>query len=255
VIVSSRTVAIAAREITMTESQTHRIRLFHQQSYFVLPGFLEPAEYRELCGAADVILQRTRAVSEHEGHTTPSISLLSNAGQLAQEPDGLERLLRFVSSTRICGLLDGLTAPTEDPTPRLQKTDYYHEQTVRDWDGDWHRDSQFNQVDPERERARVLTTTALHVRVALHDDDRLEVVPGSHRRWDSEAELAVRKGARRASAHMPQATRIVLRAGDVCVFHAWSIHRGTYRRTPLRRTLDALYTFGRAPDGPFAALE
>jgi hypothetical protein len=152
-------------------------------------------------------------------------------------------------------LLDGLANPAEDPTPRLQKTDYYHEQTVRDWDGDWHRDSQFNQVDTEHERTRVLTTTAVHVRVALHADDRLEIVPGSHRRWDSEAELAARKGARRASAHMPQATRITLGVGDVCVFHAWSIHRGTYRRTPRRRTLDSLYTFGQAPDGPFGPRE
>ncbi len=238
----------------MTESRTHRARLFHQQSYFVLPAFVEPGESSALCRAADIALEYTRAHSQHQGHTTPSISLLSNAAYSTRESGAFERLLRFASSAPICGLLDGLASSAEDPTPRLQKMDYYHEQTVRAWDGDWHRDSQLNQPDPERERARVLETTALHVRVALCDDDRLEIVPGSHRRWDTEAELHIRKGARRTSAGMPHATRILLRGGDVCVFHAWSIHRGTYRRTPRRRTLDLLYVFGSPPALPLESL-
>lgn len=71
-------------------------------------------------------------------------------------------------------------------------------QTKRDWDDDWHRDSQFGQPDPELECRRILTTTSVHVRVALEDDDRLEIVPGSHRRWDTPEELQIRKGSKRA---------------------------------------------------------
>jgi ectoine hydroxylase-related dioxygenase (phytanoyl-CoA dioxygenase family) len=132
----------------------------------------------------------------------------------------------------------------------VENTDYYHEQTKSDWDGDWHRDSQFGQPDPAIERTRILTTTAVHVRVALEDDDRLEIVPGSHERWDTPEELHVRKGSKRAASAMTGATRIALGAGDACIFHAWSIHRGTYRRSPLRRTLDSLYAFGRPPIRP-----
>jgi ectoine hydroxylase-related dioxygenase (phytanoyl-CoA dioxygenase family) len=123
----------------------------------------------------------------------------------------------------------------------LEQLHYYHEQTKRDWDGDWHRDSQFGRPDPEHERARFENSVAVHVRVAFEDDDWLQIVPGSHARWDTPEELHIRRGSDRATAFMPNATRIRLRAGDGCLFHAWSIHRASYRCAPIRRTLDALY--------------
>jgi hypothetical protein len=85
------------------------------------------------------------------------------------------------------------------------------------------------------------TTSSVHVRVAFENDDRLEIVPASHARWDTDEEFRLRKGSDRASDRMPGAERITLRAGDACLFHAWSIHRATYRRAPIRRTLDLLY--------------
>jgi len=84
------------------------------------------------------------------------------------------------------------------------------------------------------------------VRVAFEDDDRVEIVPASHARWDTDEAFRLRKGSDRASNRMPGAERIVLRAGDACAFHAWSIHRATYRRAPIRRTLDLLYAAVRA---------
>ena len=101
---------------------------------------------------------------------------------------------------------------------------YYHEQTKKDWDGDWHRDE-----------------GEVHVRVALEDDDCLEIVPASHLRPSTPEELAIQKGADRASGAMPNAQRVVLQAGDLCVFEAATIHRAVYRCAPIRRTIDAVY--------------
>lgn len=229
----------------MTPLPHERVQLFCRDGYFVVPRFLLGAELDELRHPCDLALARARAHSKEKGHSTPSIDLLAAADDPALDPAVLQRLLYFVSSPRVCALLLGLAYPGEDEVPRARKLDYYHEQTRRDWDGDWHRDSQFVAHDPEHERAVISNTTSAHVRVALQDDDRLELVPGSHRRWDTQAELRVRKGAARTTPDMPAATRIVLRAGDACVFHAWSIHRGTYQRTPVRRTLDCTYAFGR----------
>ena len=225
--------------------QSNQVQFFRERSYFVVPGFLNETEVAELRRACDVVLERVRAESKTQGHTSPSVNLFADTGHFAAEPVALERLLTFVSSAPVCALLTGLAYADECSTPRLKKADYYHEQTRHDWDGDWHRDSQFKEYDPERERALVLGTTSVHVRFALEHDDRLELVEGSHRRWDTDEELRIRKGARRTSAAMPEARRIALRTGDACVFHAWSIHRATYQRAPVRRTLDSLYTFGR----------
>lgn len=227
--------------------QRERLQSFRLHGYFVVPAFLDPTELGELRRACDIALERARAASTENGHTTPKIGVFTEPSYFSHQPGALDRLTTFVGSARVCALLEGLALEGEDDTPHLENTDYYHEQTKHDWDGDWHRDSQFGQPDPELECRRILTTTSVHVRVALVDDDRLEIVPGSHRRWDTPEELQIRKGARRTSSAMPGATRIAVKAGDACVFHAWSIHRATYRRAPLRRTLDSLYAFGGLP--------
>jgi ectoine hydroxylase-related dioxygenase (phytanoyl-CoA dioxygenase family) len=222
-----------------------RARLFREHGYFVVQEFLDRPAACALRRACDDALDRARTGSTAHGHTTPKIGLFADPATFSRaNARAFDDVARFVSSPRVCALLAGLERAGEDAIPRIKAADYYHEQTARDWDGDWHRDSQFGLPDPERERQRLLTTTSVHVRVALEDDDRLELVPGSHVRWDTPEELRIRKGCDRATAAMPGATRIVLRTGDACVFHAWSIHRATYRRAPLRRTLDCLYAFG-----------
>ncbi|WP_437480983.1 phytanoyl-CoA dioxygenase family protein [Sorangium sp. So ce1014] len=219
---------------------------FRARGFFVVRDFLDAEGRAELRRACDVALLHTRALSRETGHSTPRISLLTDGvACLQDDPGALERIAALIGSPRVCALLSGLACPGEEDTPRLKDAHYYHEPTRRDWDGDWHRDSQLGQADPEVERAIVATTTSVHFRLALEDDDRLEIVPGSHARWDTPDELRIRRGADRTTPDMPNAARVALRAGDACVFHAWSIHRATYLRAPPRRTLDALYAFAR----------
>lgn len=208
------------------------------RGFSVLPRFLDEAERRRLQATCDAVLAATRAIRRGAGHSTPRISILAD-GDLA----AAEEVARFFASARVCALLDAV-APPRAATPVLKDVHYYHEQTSGDWEGDWHRDSQLRRPDTDAEQALIRTTEIVHLRVAFATDDRLEIVPGSHARWDTPEELAIRKGADRATARMPGAVRIALRAGDGCLFHAWSIHRATYRREPVRRTLDAIYAFG-----------
>lgn len=219
----------------------HFIESFRRDGFVVLPQFLDPSQRTVLRRACDAALDWSRAHCLETSHNTPRISLLTQAGSFEQGPALLAPILSFASGIAVCALLRVFGAGTAARIPELKDAHYYHEQTQRDWQGDWHRDSQFTRVDPDLERALIVSAESLHVRFAFEDDDRLEVVPGSHARWDSDEELAIRKGSQRASQHMPNAQRIALRAGDACLFHAWSIHRASYRRTPIRRTLDLLY--------------
>jgi hypothetical protein len=81
---------------------------------------------------------------------------------------------------------------------------------------------------------------ALHVRIPLVAEKGLELIPGSHRRWDTEQERAVRLQLNGRAHHedLPGALLIDLAPGDVLVFHAQMIHRGCYRHAPLRHALD-----------------
>ena len=217
------------------------IASFRRHSFVVLPDFLEPRERASVRRACDAVLESSRANCAETSHTTPRISLLTQASSLEHGPALLAPILALAADTRVCALLDAVRLGDEAAAPQLKDAHYYHEQTKRDWDGDWHRDSQFARADPDLERQLISRSWSLHVRVALEDDDRLEIVPASHTRWDTDEELRIRRGAYRASNEMPNAQRISLRAGDACLFHAWSIHRATYRRAPIRRTLDLLY--------------
>jgi hypothetical protein len=214
---------------------SEQIAAFRHHGFFIVPAFLHRDEVSELRASCDAALGRERTRSIETGASTPRISLVD-----------VEAAFAFFGSSRVTRLLLGLQSPTEADLPRLTDVHYYHEQVRRDWDGDWHRDSQFLravQTDLEAEPAIVRSSTAVHVRVAFEQDDRLEIVPGSHARSDTPEELRIRRGSNRASGEMPNATRIGLAAGDACVFHAYSVHRATYRRAPPRRTLDALYKF------------
>jgi ectoine hydroxylase-related dioxygenase (phytanoyl-CoA dioxygenase family) len=228
-------------------SSPNPIAMFCRDGFVVLPHFVDQQDRVTLRQAADTALAWSRAECSETSHTTPRISLLTQATSFEHGAAALASVLAFASSARVCALLDAVARVEAVEAPQLKDAHYYHEQTKRDWDGDWHRDSQFALTDPELERELIADTWSVHVRVALEDDDRLEIVPSSHTRWDSEEELRIRKGGNRATDKMPNAVRVVLKAGDACLFHAWSIHRATYRRTPIRRTLDLLYAAAHTP--------
>jgi hypothetical protein len=179
------------------------------QGYAIARGFLDDERRRALRAACDEALARVRDVWSETGHTTPRITL------------DVAAAYELFADARVIALLPIGIA-------RLRTVHYYHEQTKKDWNGDWHRDE-----------------GEVHVRVALEDDDCLEIVPASHLRPSTPDELRIQKGADRASDAMPNARRIVLAAGDLCVFEAATIHRALYRREPMRRTIDAVYA-GRA---------
>jgi ectoine hydroxylase-related dioxygenase (phytanoyl-CoA dioxygenase family) len=228
-------------------SSPNPIAMFCRDGFVVLPHFVDQQDRATLRQAADTALAWSRAECSETSHTTPRISLLTQATSFEHGGAALASVLAFASSAGVCALLDAVARVEAVEAPQLKDAHYYHEQTKRDWDGDWHRDSQFALTDPELERELIADTWSVHVRVALEDDDRLEIVPSSHARWDSEEELRIRKGGNRATDKMPNAVRVVLKAGDACLFHAWSIHRATYRRTPIRRTLDLLYAAAHTP--------
>lgn len=104
----------------------------------------------------------------------------------------------------------------------------------------WHRDLQYSPVedtDQAREQAKMLS---LHVRIPLLREQGVELVPGTHRRWDTAQESAVRfeRDGFRNSDELPDAVLVTLEPGDVLVFDAQMLHRGNYAANPERKALD-----------------
>jgi len=104
----------------------------------------------------------------------------------------------------------------------------------------WHRDMQYSPIDDVIQRDEQLNMLSLHVRIPLVEEKGLEVVSGSHKRWDTELERNVRlelKGHKNSEA-LPAGVLIHLRPGDIVIFNAQMIHRGNYELNPVRKALD-----------------
>jgi len=220
--------------------QQELLRAWRERGYFVIPGWLARAERLGLAGACDHALERARAESKVSGHLTTHLPNVLVPDYFRERPAALATLIEFVRSPAVLGLVQDLGPPLEGEL-ELRSVQYFHEPSTRDYDGAWHRDGdEATPIAP----ASTQRPTLVRFRIALAPDDHLEYVPGSHTRPDSEAELRVRRGAVRNGPLPSEVERIALEAGDLCVFDTWGIHRGRYRHSRVRRTLDLLFGYG-----------
>lgn len=87
----------------------------------------------------------------------------------------------------------------------------------------------------------------MHLRVPLFDELGMELIPGTHKRWDTAEEFDIRQEENGHESHedISGGKKIPLAAGDLLVFSADMIHRGLYGLDRL--ALDIL-TFDSAAD-------
>ena len=121
-------------------------------------------------------------------------------------------------------------------------------------DGIWHRDLQFMHPDIEEEKDVLAAGSeeghGVQLQIALVPSDDVEVVPGSHLRWDTPKEFDIRHadGKRNnRSSDMPGALRVALEPGDGVAFNPMGLHRGRYHTDKQRRTLMLTYTKSSTP--------
>lgn len=104
----------------------------------------------------------------------------------------------------------------------------------------WHRDLQYSPVEESVQSAELNNMLSLHVRIPLAPEKGVELVNGSHKRWDTELERNVRLELNGHSNNesLPNTTLTNLLPGDVLIFNAQMIHRGNYELNPVRKALD-----------------
>jgi ectoine hydroxylase-related dioxygenase (phytanoyl-CoA dioxygenase family) len=104
----------------------------------------------------------------------------------------------------------------------------------------WHRDMQYSPIPDERQAQELANMLSLHVRIPLVKETGLKLLPGTHKRWDTDLERDVRfeRGGHQHSENLPGATTLHLEPGDVLIFNAQMIHRGIYNKDECRKALD-----------------
>ncbi len=157
--------------------------------------------------------------------------------QYLNERDRLA-FFKFIGSTRIAHIVEA-ALPHE---VAFMGSQLFFDPANPELKNYWHRDIQYNGQTGEEQQASLATSNPLHLRIALKPERGVELVPGTHRRWDSREEYDVRMARNGREVHNDLASGVAvgLEPGDVLLFSAAMIHRGLYGGD--RFALDLLFS-------------
>jgi hypothetical protein len=216
-----------------------------------VPGLLKPECLPELRKMAEWCLSRWNLHNPETGkpgltEDLDNIFHINRPEYFESRPDLLRLLLETAAHPDILRIL----AEILGSPPIFRHTTLWKNPLDKNADGSWHRDSQFltkTELEEKKliENANTTSFRSIQVQIALVSNDDVEVVPGSHLRWDSDEEYRIRRqdDYRNSSSHdMPGAFRIAMKPGDAAFFSSFGLHRGRYLQDNYRRTL--MFTYG-----------
>ena len=197
---------------------------YNEQGYFVIRDYFNSSEISSL---RKVILKfhelwkyDNAKFYQEEAFNS---SLITGSQYLAF--DDRVKLFNFISSKKIMDVVDSVILAN----PAFMNTQLFFNPVNRQQKNFWHRDCQYD-YDVEDQKKVIKQTQVVHLRIPLFDELGMELVPGTHKRWDNEEEFDVRQEmkGRVSSENLSTGKEIKLAAGDLLVFSADMIHRGLY---------------------------
>ena len=210
--------------------------LYQQQGFLHLPGFYRPHELADLDAVPRKhhrawLLQHQAAYQNglFNSHSLTADSALT-------EPDKTV-LFQTIAAPALLAQL----AAIFPQAPRFLNTQLFFDPHQHNQSNYWHRDVQYTGLNEAAQRSVILQQNVVHCRIAMRPEHGIELIAGSHQRWDSAEEYAVRMGKPPYRPHddLPHATQIALHTGDVLLFSANMLHRGLYGQNRL--AFDIIY--------------
>lgn len=227
----------------MLENQNQYKKSYELEGYFVIRNYFNSSEITALKKSILKFHQAWKIDNEKFYQEEAFNSSLITGSQYLAFDDRVA-LFNFISSAKMMNIIDAVI-PKE---PAFMNTQLFFNPVNPEQKDFWHRDCQYDH-DIEGQKKAIQETQVLHLRVPLFDELGMELVPGTHKRWDNEEEFAVRQEVqgRVSSEDLSLGKAIKLAAGDLLVFSADMIHRGLYGLDRL--ALDILVF---DPEGDFA---
>ncbi|SQD77557.1 phytanoyl-CoA dioxygenase family protein [Moritella yayanosii] len=216
---------------------------YDEQGYFVIRNYFNAAEIlalREVVSKFHELWKEDNAEFYREEAFNSSVI----TGIEYLECDDRLTLFNFISSKKMMDVVESVIPAN----PAFMNTQLFFNPVNPQQKDFWHRDCQYDH-EVEQQKIAVQETQVVHLRVPLFDELGMELVPGTHKRWDNEEEFNVRQEIKGKVSSDSLSTGLVinLAAGDLLVFSADMIHRGLYGMDRL--ALDILVF---DPEGDFA---
>ncbi|TEW50176.1 phytanoyl-CoA dioxygenase family protein [Psychromonas algicola] len=197
---------------------------YEDQGYFVLRNYFKPKQMDALRKVISTFHENWKSDNKQFYQEEAFNSSLITGSQYLNSLDRI-KLFNFISSNEIMQVVDSLI-PNQ---PAFMNTQLFFDPYNAEQTNFWHRDCQYD-YGIEDQKKIIQDTQVVHFRVPLFDEPGMELVPGSHKRWDNQEEYEVRQeeNNRVSSEALSTGKEIQLNAGDLLVFSADMIHRGLY---------------------------
>ena len=211
-------------KLSETPFSTSSSMMFQDQGYVVKKNFFKSEELSRLEDIlfgfhADWIKSH---YDEYQGGLINSSGITESVSlNDTQKAD----LFNFISNRKLSGQLSKFI-PNK---PVFMGTQLFFDPYDKNKKNYWHRDTQYH-LSLDEQKEALEGPQVLHFRIPLKNERGIELVPGSHKNWDTEEELDVRLEQDGKRQHDPlNNTRVIeLERGDLLVFSANMIHRGIY---------------------------
>ena len=197
---------------------------YEQQGYFVIRDFFSAEEIESL----RVVILKFHQLWKQDNlefyQQEAFNSSLITGSQYLESFDRV-KIFNFISAPKMMNVIESLMPNN----PAFMNTQLFFNPVDPEQKDFWHRDCQYD-YDVEDQKKVIAETQVVHLRVPLFDELGIELIPGTHKRWDNDEEFAVRQEeqGRTSCEDLSGGKKIKLAAGDILVFSADMIHRGLY---------------------------
>ncbi|WKJ91918.1 phytanoyl-CoA dioxygenase family protein [Methylomonas montana] len=211
---------------------------YRQQGFLVVKSLFSNQEIEALTKIVDRIhrqwLNENHAI--YIAQRLVNMHSLTNSHYFAHHPSERLRFFQALASDRLTKLL-----------AKLFGDDIYFHNTQLFFNPYqnsrlpyWHRDLQYSPLSDAELQAEQPNMLSLHIRIPLLPETGVELIPGTHQRWDTDLERDVRLelNGHKNSEALADALLIGLEPGDILIFDAQMLHRGNYQLNPARKALD-----------------
>ena len=197
---------------------------YKQNGYFVIKGLFKK---NELVSLNQVLTEFHQSWQRQNSEFYATKAVNSAYITAAEHLDEAKRntLFKFIG----CSKLMNIVADVLPHRPCFMNTQLFFNPVNPAQKNYWHRDPQYH-LSVEAQKQALAGPDVVHFRIPLATEPGIELVPGSHKRWDSTEELDVRLESNHQKNHhnLSSGVTVELDAGDLLVFSANMIHRGLY---------------------------
>lgn len=210
---------------------------YERDGYLIKRQFFSPDHIEDLKTQVNRIYLQWQQANAEELAKWPLVNMsgLSAAAYF----DSPQQRAHFFSALSPTALID-LTAELFGDGIHFHNSQLFFNPQDRSKAPYWHRDMQYDKTPDAEQAAELASMLSLHVRIPLLAERGLELIPGTHCRWDTPLERQVRLelNGHRNSEDLPDSVLLSLQPGDLVIFHAQMIHRGNYLLNQARWALD-----------------